>query len=63
MVLGLWELDVMSTHHLTTHYHSSSIIALSKMSPQDTLGFMVVVPWTPLIVIDVEVNVPFVFTP
>ena len=41
----------------------SPIVALSRMSPKDVWSFMVVVPWTPLIVIDVEVNVPFVFTP
>jgi len=48
---------------VSTHYHSSSIVALTRMSPQDAWSSMVVVPWIPLVAIDVEVDVPFVFIP
>jgi len=50
--------------YVSTHYHcSSSIVALPRMSPQGAWSSMVVVPWIPLVAIDVEVDVPCIHPP
>ena len=50
--------------YVSTHYHcSSSIVALPRMSSQGVWSSMVVVPWIPLVAIDVEVDVPCIHPP